>query len=55
MIQVQITKAEKDVYAAMIDEKVAMKIGPGSYEPPSGPQGWSLTIEGKDYKVWEAS
>ncbi|KAK3022914.1 hypothetical protein RJ639_046458 [Escallonia herrerae] len=52
---IQITKADRDVYAAMIDEKVAMKIGPGHYEPPSGPQKWSLATEGNDYKVWEAS
>ncbi|KAL0296925.1 UNVERIFIED_CONTAM: Alpha-amylase 3, chloroplastic [Sesamum radiatum] len=30
---VKIIKAERDVYAAMIDEKLAMKIGPGHYEP----------------------
>ncbi|KAK9276956.1 hypothetical protein L1049_006495 [Liquidambar formosana] len=52
---VKITKAERDVYAAIIDEKVAMKIGPGYYEPPRGPQRWSSAIEGRDYKVWEAS
>ncbi|KAB1207337.1 Alpha-amylase 3, chloroplastic [Morella rubra] len=52
---VQITKAERDVYAAIIGEKVAMKIGPGHYEPPSGQQRWSLAAEGKDYKAWEAS
>lgn len=55
MVQVIITKAERDVYAAIIDEKVAMKIGPGQYEPPSGPHRWSLATEGKEYKVWEAS
>lgn len=48
-------KAERDVYAATIDDRVAMKIGPGYYEPPSGPQIWSLALEGYDYKVWEAS
>ncbi|XP_024021365.1 alpha-amylase 3, chloroplastic isoform X3 [Morus notabilis] len=53
--RVQITKAERDVYAAIIDEKVAVKIGPGHYEPPSGPQRWSRAVEGRDYKVWEAS
>lgn len=53
--QVKITKAERDVYAAVIGEKVAVKIGPGYYEPPSGPQSWSLAVEGKNYKVWEAS
>ncbi|KAG8654056.1 alpha-amylase 3, chloroplastic isoform X2 [Manihot esculenta] len=52
---VEITKAERDVYAAIVDEKVAMKIGPGHYEPPSESQRWVLAVEGKDYKVWEAS
>ncbi|GAV87630.1 Alpha-amylase domain-containing protein/Alpha-amyl_C2 domain-containing protein [Cephalotus follicularis] len=52
---VKITKAERDVYAAIVDEKVAVKIGPGYYEPPSGPQRWSSAFEGRDYKVWEAS
>lgn len=55
LLKVQISKAEKDVYAAIIDEKVAMKIGPGHFEPPSDSQKWSLAIEGKDYKIWEAS
>ncbi|XP_061338783.1 alpha-amylase 3, chloroplastic-like isoform X2 [Gastrolobium bilobum] len=52
---IQISKAERDVYAAIIDEKIAMKIGPGHFEPPSGSQKWSLAIEGRDYKIWEAS
>ncbi|XP_043704732.1 alpha-amylase 3, chloroplastic-like isoform X2 [Telopea speciosissima] len=52
---VQIAKAEHDVYAAIINEKLAMKIGPGHYEPPSGPQKWALALQGNDYKVWEAS
>ncbi|RDX81631.1 Alpha-amylase 3, chloroplastic, partial [Mucuna pruriens] len=52
---VKICKAERDVYAAIIDEKVAMKIGPGHFEPPSGSQRWSSTLEGRDYKIWEAS
>ncbi|XP_073269972.1 alpha-amylase 3, chloroplastic isoform X2 [Primulina huaijiensis] len=52
---VQILKAERDVYAAMIDEKLTMKIGPGHFEPSSGPENWCLAIEGRDYKVWENS
>ncbi|KAM1280137.1 hypothetical protein TB2_020666 [Malus domestica] len=52
---VKITKAERDVYAAIIDEKVAIKIGPGHYEPASGPQNWNKSLEGGDYKVWEAA
>ncbi|XP_025699161.1 alpha-amylase 3, chloroplastic isoform X3 [Arachis hypogaea] len=51
---VQIVKAEWDVYASIIDEKIAMKIGPGHFEPPAGSQNWSLAIAGKDYKIWEA-
>lgn len=43
------------MYAAIIDKKVAMKIGPGHYEPPNGPQKWSFVMEGRDYKIWEAS
>ncbi|KAL7610365.1 hypothetical protein Lser_V15G13579 [Lactuca serriola] len=30
---VEISKAEGDVYAAIIDEKIAMKIGPDHFEP----------------------
>ncbi|XP_022967951.1 alpha-amylase 3, chloroplastic-like isoform X1 [Cucurbita maxima] len=52
---VKIQKAERDVYAATIDDKVAVKIGPGHFEPPSISGGWSLVIEGNDYKVWEVS
>ncbi|PIN17014.1 Alpha-amylase [Handroanthus impetiginosus] len=52
---VRIVKAERDVYAAIIDDKLTMKIGPGQYEPSNGPQNWSLAIEGRDYKIWEAS
>ncbi|KAJ0631896.1 putative glycosidase [Helianthus annuus] len=52
---VKIVKAERDVYAAIVDEKVAVKIGPGHYEPESGSQKWSLAVQGNDYKVWEAS
>lgn len=53
--QVEITKAERDVYAAVIDDKLAVKIGPGHYEPPSGHQRWKMAAEGNDYKVWELS
>ncbi|KAM7269841.1 hypothetical protein ACFE04_025338 [Oxalis oulophora] len=52
--KVQIIKAENDVYGAIIDEKVAMKIGPGHFEPPSGPKTWSSSVKGRNYKVWEA-
>ncbi|XP_068634357.1 alpha-amylase 3, chloroplastic-like [Aristolochia californica] len=51
---VKIIKADQDVYAANVDERVEMKIGPGHYDPPSGPQEWVVAAEGRDYKVWEA-
>ncbi|CAH2066446.1 unnamed protein product [Thlaspi arvense] len=53
--EVNIDKSERDVYAAIIDDKVAVKIGPGHYEPPSGSKNWSVAVEGRDYKVWESS
>ncbi|KAL5722614.1 Alpha-amylase A type-3 [Ranunculus cassubicifolius] len=53
---IKITKVERDVYAAIIDKKVAMKIGPGHYEPPKNEgQNWSMAVQGNDYKVWELS
>ncbi|CAN1196917.1 Alpha-amylase 3, chloroplastic [Linum perenne] len=48
---VKIAKAERDVYAAIIDDKVAVKIGPGHFEPSDG--NWSSALEGRDYKLWE--
>ncbi|KAG6508698.1 hypothetical protein ZIOFF_034078 [Zingiber officinale] len=51
----KITKAERDVYAAVIDEKVAVKIGPGHYEPPNGSKRWNVAAEGVNYRVWETS
>lgn len=50
--KVKIRKAEKEVYAAIIDDKVAMKIGPGHYDPGDH-NTWKVAAEGRDYKVWE--
>ena len=49
---VSIREARWNLYAAVIDDKVAMKIGPGSWSP--GP-GWTLATSGNDYAVWERS
>ncbi len=46
---VQIVKASQDVYSAIIDDKVAMKIGGGYWDPGSD---WKLQIQGDEYKVW---
>ncbi|CAM0882401.1 unnamed protein product [Alopecurus aequalis] len=52
--KIKILKAEQNLYAAEIDEKVTMKIGSGHFEP-SGPIDWTVAVEGHDYKIWEAS
>jgi Alpha-amylase C-terminal beta-sheet domain/Alpha amylase, catalytic domain/Starch-binding module 26/Chitobiase/beta-hexosaminidase C-terminal domain/Secretion system C-terminal sorting domain len=48
-----IQTAQANVYAAIIDGKVAMKIGPGNWSP-SG-TGWVLKASGTDYAVWDKS
>ena len=49
---VQIVEARSNLYAAIIDGKVAMKIGPGSWWPGYG---WTLRTSGNDYAVWDKS
>jgi alpha-amylase len=46
---VQIVKAEQGLYAAVIDGKVAMKLGDTMWGP--GP-GWTLAAQGQSYAVW---
>lgn len=47
--KVDIQKADGEVYAAIIDGKVAMKIGQGNWAPGSG---WKLATSGSGYAVW---
>ena len=47
---VNIVAAQKDLYAAMVDEKVALKLGSSSWSPDG--QSWSLYLEGQDLAVW---
>lgn len=46
---VAIQRADNSVYAAIIDDKVAMKIGPGVWSPGAG---WLLRTSGNNYAVW---
>lgn len=46
-----IKAAQGNLYAAEIDGKVAMKIGPGNWSPSGS--GWTLAASGSDYAVWE--
>ncbi len=48
---VNIIQATNNVYAAILDDKVAMKIGPGSWSPPGN--GWNLKASGSNYAVWD--
>ncbi|MEL6835849.1 MAG: alpha-amylase C-terminal beta-sheet domain-containing protein [Bacteroidota bacterium] len=48
---IDIKEARWDLYAAEIDGKVAMKIGPGSWAPSGS--GWVLRTSGNDYAVWD--
>jgi alpha-amylase len=36
-------------YAAIIDDKVAIKIGPAAWSPGTG---WQVALDGRDYAVW---
>jgi alpha-amylase len=53
-----IREANGEVYAATIDEKLAMRIGPGAWEPPKAsldgsPQAWRLAVSGPGFAVWD--
>jgi len=51
---VDIRAAQYDLYAAVIDGKVAVKLGGGNWNPSdAGLSGnWNLTTYGNDYAVW---
>lgn len=46
---VNIQKAENNLYAAIIDNNTAMKIGSGSWNPGTG---WTLKASGDGYGIW---
>lgn len=46
---VAIQRAEKNLYAAVIDSKVAVKIGAKAWKPG---RGWTLAASGVQYAVW---
>ncbi|MBP7552939.1 MAG: alpha-amylase [Spirochaetes bacterium] len=50
---VNIVKAVYNEYAAVIDDKIAVKIGPGTtYSPGTG---WTVVKSGTDYCIWKKS
>src|SRR5262249_27782359 len=48
---VNIVVADDGRYAAIIDGKVAVKLGPAPWDPGAG---WSVVVDGNDFSVWEA-
>lgn len=58
-LQVLVHKATNDVYAASIDKKIAVKVGPGNWSPQDGgvqigQKDWTLAISGPNFAVWDA-
>lgn len=49
---VAIQRAENGLYAAIVDHKVAIKIGPTDWSPGTG---WTLRTSGNQYAVWTKS
>ncbi|GAB4823092.1 hypothetical protein N2152v2_010138 [Parachlorella kessleri] len=57
--EVNIRKAYNELYSAVIDKKIAMKIGPANWSPNGdgvdvGQKEWKLITSGHNYAVWEA-
>lgn len=56
--EVSIRKSYNDLYSAVIDNKIAMKIGPANWAPSPedgvGVKSWSLLHSGPNFAVWEA-
>jgi len=59
MMQVTVHKAVADVYAAVVDSKIAVKVGHGNWSPEHsdikiGQSGWKLNCSGPQFAVWDA-
>ncbi len=55
----KILEASEKLYAATVDGKVAMKIGPAAWDPTRarvdvGQKAWLLAVAGYGFSVWEA-
>lgn len=58
-VQVTVHKATADVYAASVDKKLAMKVGPGNWSPHDdglqiGQKDFKLITSGPNFAVWDA-
>jgi alpha-amylase len=52
--QVTVAKAGNDLYAATIEDKLHMKIGPGDWSPNHNnvPGKWKSVCTGRNFAVW---
>ncbi|KAK3237429.1 alpha-amylase [Cymbomonas tetramitiformis] len=50
--QVHILQADNELYAAIIDDKLLVKLGPGHYQPPHDGS-WECMLAGHSHTVWE--
>ena len=51
--EVVVQRAYNDVYAAIVNKKVAVKVGPGDYSPNlGGSKEWKMLHSGKNFAVW---
>ena len=58
-LSLQVHKATADVYAASVDKKIAVKVGPGNWSPNEdglqvGQKEWKLATSGPNFAVWDA-
>ena len=58
-LQVLVHKATADCYAASVDNRIAIKIGPGDWSPESagvqiGQREWVLNCSGHQFAIWDA-
>ncbi len=48
-MQVNILRAESDIYLATVDDSLLMKIGPRSHQPDAS---WTPAESGRAWAVW---
>ncbi len=52
MMQVKIVAAERDVYVAVVDDRLFLKMGPGHYTVDE--EKWKLAEAGNNFAVYES-
>lgn len=50
---VKIVRATRDVYAAVVDDALVLRLGPGHWEPEGVGVTWQRAESGNDWVTWE--